>query len=70
MPTPTVDPLALHVHHVVILQEAFSDAEVILLYFSLGAFYRFRYPGVLDYIALFVAEPIHHFGQPVRPEEP
>ena len=64
-----VDDLPLAVHHIVVLEQALSDSEVVFLHLPLGALDGFRDHGVLDDLALLVAEPVHHLGHPLALEE-
>ena len=64
-----VDDGALLVHHVVILREALTDTEVILLHLLLGALDAAGDHGTLDTLALLEAELVHHLGDTFRTEE-
>src|SRR6185369_16703746 len=65
-----VDDLALLVHDIVIVDEMFSDLEVMSLDLFLGILYRFRNHAVRDRLALFDLQDIHDLRDPLRTEYP
>ena len=64
-----VNHLPLAVHHVVVLQQALPDAEVVLLDLSLGALNGLRDHRMLDDLSFLVAHPVHHLGDALTLEE-
>ena len=54
-----VDHFALTVHHIVVFQQPFSDAEVVFLYFFLSPFNAFGHHTVLDDLSLLQPHPVH-----------
>ena len=67
--TQAVDDGALLIHHVVILQRAFADGEVLLLHFALGALDSVIEPTVLDGFTFLQSKTRHHACEAVAPEE-
>jgi hypothetical protein len=64
-----VNGFALDVHHVVVFEQAFADAEVVFLHFFLCAFDGFGHHRVLDHVAFFVAHFVHQAGDAVALEQ-
>ncbi len=64
-----VDHLALLVEHVVVLQHALPDLEVLLLHLLLSAFHRAGDQPVLDGLVLFEPHPVHETVDPLASEE-
>ena len=64
-----VNYFTLHIHHVVVFEQAFTDSEVVLFYLLLGALNRFRNHRVLNHLTLLETEAVHHFGNSFRAEE-
>jgi len=64
-----VDDLALRVEHVVVLQLALPDGEVVLLHLRLRPLDALVDPGVRDDLALLDAHAVHDLRHPVRAEE-
>ena len=63
-----VDDITLLVHHVIILNEAFTNTEVILLHFLLRTLDRRRNHIMLNHLALLEAHLIHESSQTIRAE--
>ena len=63
-----VDDITLLVHHVIVLDEAFTNTKVILLYFLLCTLDRRRDHIVLDHLAFLEAHLVHQASQAVRAE--
>ena len=57
-----IDGVALRVHHVVILQQTLTDAEVVLLHLFLRPFDGLGNHAVLDHFAVLQADSVHHIG--------
>ena len=64
-----VDGRTLRVHHVVVLQQTFTDAEVVLFDLLLSTLDGLGYHAVLDDIAVLVAHLVHDFGDSVGAEQ-
>src|SRR5919197_6347249 len=69
LPAQRVHVLALLVHHVVVLEEMFSDREVLRLDLLLSPLDRFGYHPVLDRHAFFHAEALHETRDAIRAED-
>ncbi len=67
--TTLVDHRPLAVHHIIILQQAFPDAEVVLLHFLLCPLDARRHHPVLDHLAFLQAHGVHQFAYPLAVEE-
>ena len=65
-----VDDFTLGVHHVVVLQEALPDAEVVLLHLLLGPLDALGDHAGLDDLPFFVAHPVHHLAHALRAKQP
>ena len=63
-----VDHITLLVHHVIILDEAFTNTEVVLLHFLLCTLNRRRDHVMFNHLALLEAHLIHQACQAVRTE--
>ena len=63
-----VNDFTLDVHHVIIFQQPFPDAEVVLFDFFLRPFDGFGDHRVLDHFAFFQSQPVHDPGDPVGAE--
>ena len=61
MTAALIDDAALVVHHVVVLQQALTDTEVVLLHFLLGAFDRLVDHRVLDDLVFLESHAVHEF---------
>jgi len=64
-----VDYGTLLVHHVVIFQQTFTDAEVVFFHFLLCAFDGFGDHAVLNHLTFLEAEPVHYAGDTVGGEQ-
>ena len=64
-----VDAFALGVHDVVVVQQAFADAEVVFFNFLLGAFDGLGYQAVLNHLPFHVAHAVHQARDAVRSEQ-
>ena len=64
----SVDDIALLVHHIIVLDEAFTDTKVILLYLLLCALNRVGNHLMLDHLTLLEAHLIHQACQSVGTE--
>ena len=64
-----VDHGALFVHHVVVFEQVFTDAEVVFLYLLLCALNGIGYHRTLDAFAIFKSETVHHFGDALAAEK-
>ena len=64
-----IDNIPLFVHHIIILQQSFSDTKVILFHFFLSSLNGFRNHRMLNHISFFMPEPIHHPCDSFRPEK-
>ena len=60
---------ALLVHHIIILQQAFADAEVVLFHAFLGVFNGFGHHLRLYHLALFQTEGVEHLHHTVAGED-
>ena len=60
MLTLRVDEVSLLVHHIVVLDKALTDTEVVLLDFLLRPLDRARYHAVLDHLTFLEAHAVHH----------
>ena len=60
-----IDHLALHVHHVIEIQDAFAACVVALFHALLSGFYRAVQPRMFESLALFHAEAFHHLSHAV-----
>src|SRR5439155_1985896 len=65
-----VNDFALLVHDVVVFERAFADLEVVLLDALLRLLDGTIQERVGQLLALFQADPLHHFHDPVRTEQP
>ena len=63
-----VDHITLLVHHVIILDEALTNTEVVLLHFLLCTLDRRRYHVMFNHLALLEAHLIHQACQAIRTE--
>ena len=59
----------LHIHHIVVFEQAFTNTEVVLFYLLLSSFDRFRYHLVLNHLTFLESEAVHYFGYSFRSEE-
>ena len=57
-----VNYFALVVHHIIILQQTLTYAEVVFFHLFLGTFYTLRNHAVLDNLAFFQAHAVHEAG--------
>ena len=64
-----IDRLPLNVHHVVVLQQALADAEVVLFDLLLGTFDRLGHHRMLDHFAFLMAHAVHQTGNALRLEQ-
>ena len=60
--TALVDDLTLGVHHVIVLEEALTDTEVVFLDLLLGALDSLVEHAVLEYFTFLKAHLVHHSG--------
>ena len=67
--TLAIDDGTLFVHHVVVLQQTLTDAEVVLFHFLLGALYLLGNHRTLQHLALLEAQLVHHGGNSFRTEQ-
>ena len=63
--TTLVDDLTLGVHHVIVLEEALTDTEVVFLDLLLGALDGLVEHAVLEYFTFLEAHLIHHSGKAI-----
>jgi hypothetical protein len=64
-----VDHLALVVRHVIELEQVFTDVEVATLHLALRILDSLGHPGMLDGLALFHAQLLHHAGHAIGGED-
>ncbi len=64
-----VDALALRIHHIIVLQEALTHAEVVLFDLLLGALDGLGHHGMLDDFAFDVAHSVHQAGDTLRAKQ-
>ena len=57
---------ALSVHHIIVLQQALPNPEIVFLDLFLCPFNGLCDHGMLNHVTFLVAHPIHHFRNPVR----
>ncbi len=69
MTAAAVNHLTLGVHHIVVLQQPFTDTEVVFLHLLLGALYRFTQHIVFQYVSLFESHPVHETCNPLGSKE-
>ena len=69
MATTLVDDLTLGVHHVIVLEKTFTDAEVVFFDLLLGALYSLVKHAVLEYFAFLEAHLVHHSSKTVGGKE-
>src|SRR5579884_2380579 len=65
-----VDHLALHVHHVVVLEDVLTDVEVVGLHLLLGVLDLPRHERVLDGHVVLDAQALHDLRDPLPREQP
>ena len=65
-----VQHLALLVHHVVILQRAFADGEIVLFHAALGGFDGAVEPAMHERLALLHPQLLHDVADPSAAEQP
>ena len=63
-----VDHVSLLVHHVIVLDQALTDTEVVLLNFLLRVLDRLADHRVLNHFALLHTQSVHHSGYTLRAE--
>ena len=63
-----VDHVTLTVHHIVVLNQALTDTEVVLLHFLLRVLDRLADHRVLNHLTLLHAEAVHHGSYTLRTE--
>ena len=64
-----VDDRTLLVHHIIILQQALTDTEVVLFFLLLGALDAVVYHLGLDHLAILEAKLVHDAGNAIVGEE-
>ena len=64
-----VDHGTLLVHHVVVFQQAFTDAEVVFFHFLLGPFDGLGNHAVFNHFTFLEAQLVHHAGNAVGREQ-
>ena len=64
-----VDEVTLLVHHIVVLDEALTDTEVVLLDLLLGALNALRDHGAFNHLALLEAQTVHDRGNALGGEQ-
>ena len=64
-----VDDRTLLVHHIIILQQALTDTEVVLFFLLLGALDAVVYHLCLDHLAILEAKFVHNAGNSIVGEE-
>ena len=69
MTTTSVDNLTLRVHNIVILQQALTHTEVVLLNLLLSALDSLRHHACLDDLAILKTHTVHHRCDTLRAEE-
>ena len=68
LPSLPVNRFALHVHDIVVLEDMFSDVEVVALYPLLGVLNGLGDHPVLDLLSLSHSQPLHESGDPLGTE--
>ena len=64
-----VDDSALFVHHIVILEQALTYSEVVLLHLLLGILDAAGNHGMLDHLTFLKAQTVHHTGNTLAGKE-
>ena len=64
-----VDDRTLLVHHIIILQQALTDTEVVLFFLLLGALDAVVYHLGLDHLAVLETKLVHDAGNAIVGEE-
>ena len=69
MTTLLIDHSTLFVHHIIVLNQALTDTEVVLLNLLLGALDALRDHRTLDHLAILESQTVHDRCDTLRGEQ-